>query len=88
MLGLLRGELGVAVQERSIDRSELYTADEVFLSGTAAHVQGVGSVDHRPVGSGGVGPITRRLQELYFPIVRGGNPAYAGSCTPARPRPA
>ena len=88
VLGLLRGELGVPVVERSIDRSELYTADEVFLSGTAAHVQGVGSVDHRPVGSGGVGPVTRRLQELYFPIVRGENPAYADSCTPAHPRPA
>ena len=87
VLGLLRGELGVAVEERPVDRSELYVADEIFLSGTAAHVQGVGSVDHRPVGNGGVGPLTRRLQELYFPIVRGRNPAYLASCAPVRPRP-
>ena len=86
VLDLARGELGLEVQERPIDRSELYTADEVFLSGTAAHIQGVGSVDHRPVGDGGIGPVTRRLQELYFGIVRGENPAYAHTCATASPR--
>ena len=85
-LTLLQGELGMKVEERLVDRSELYTADEVFLSGTAAHVQGVGSVDHRPVGNGGVGPVTQRLQELYFPIVRGQNPSYLHECTPVQPR--
>ncbi len=86
VLELARNELGLDVQERPVDRSELYTADEVFLSGTAAHIQGVGSVDHRPVGDGGIGPVTHRLQELYFPIVRGENPAYAHTCAVASPR--
>jgi branched-chain amino acid aminotransferase len=86
ILGLARAELGLTVEERLIDRSELYVADEVFLSGTAAHIQGVGSVDHRPVGNGSVGPVTRRLQDLYFPIVRGQNPTYLDTCTVATPR--
>lgn len=86
VLTLLQDELGLKVEERLVDRSELYTADEVFLSGTAAHVQGVGSVDHRPVGNGGVGPVTQRLQELYFPIVRGQNSSYLHECTPVQPK--
>ena len=86
IIGLLKGELGMKVEERLVDRSELYTADEVFLTGTAAHVQGVGKVDHRPVGSGGVGPVTRKLQDMYFPIVRGQNPAYYHTCTAAIPK--
>ena len=86
VIGLARDELGLHVEERLIDRSELYTADEVFLSGTAAHIQGVGTVDHRPVGGGGVGPVTRRLQERYFPIVRGQDPAYLHTCATAAPR--
>jgi branched-chain amino acid aminotransferase len=86
VLDLARDELGVAIEERPIDRSELYTADEVFLTGTAAHIQGVGSVDQRSVGTGGIGPITRRLQDLYFPIVRGQNPTYRHQLATAKPR--
>lgn len=86
VIGLARSELGLRVEERLIDRSELYTAGEVFLSGTAAHIQGVGTVDHRPVGGGGVGPVTRKLQELYFAIVRGQDPAYLHTCAAAAPR--
>ena len=85
VLDLAREELGLTVEERPVDRSELYTADEVFLTGTAAHVQGVGSVDHRTVGAGGIGPTTRRLQELYFPIVRGQNPKYMHQLATATP---
>ncbi|MEK9660103.1 MAG: branched-chain amino acid transaminase, partial [Chloroflexota bacterium] len=48
VLALAREELGMRIEERPVDRSELYTADEVFLTGTAAHIQGVGSVDHNP----------------------------------------
>jgi branched-chain amino acid aminotransferase len=86
VIALVRDELGLTLEERPIDRSELYTADEVFLTGTAAHVQGVGSVDHRPVGSGGIGAVTRRLQELYFPIVRGQDSRYMHTLTKATPR--
>jgi branched-chain amino acid aminotransferase len=74
------------VVERPIDRSELYTADEVFLTGTAAHIQGIGSVDYRLVGKGGVGPVTKQLQDLYFPIVRGRNPKYRHQLTVAAPK--
>jgi len=86
VIELAQNELGLRIEERPIDRSELYTADEVFLTGTAAHVQGVGSVDYRIVGSGGVGPVTKKIQELYFPIVRGQNKKYINYCTVANPR--
>lgn len=86
VLELARTELGLRIEERLVDRSELYTADEVFLSGTAAHIQAVGYVDHRPVGTGGVGPVTRRLRDLYFAIVRGQNKKYAHFHTVATPR--
>ena len=62
-------ELGINVVERQIHRSELYLADEIFLTGTAAHVTSVGSLDNRKIGSGEIGQITKKLQELYFSIV-------------------
>ncbi len=86
VIDLAQAELGLTVEQRPIDRSELYTADEVFLTGTAAHIQGVGSVDHRPVGDGAIGAVTRRLQDLYFPIVQGRNPAYLHQCWSATPK--
>jgi branched-chain amino acid aminotransferase len=64
-------ELGLNVKERKIHRSELYLADEVFLTGTAAHVTAVGSLDNRKIGTGSIGNITKKLQELYFSIVIG-----------------
>jgi len=63
-------EMGIEVHERSLLRDELYTADEVFLCGTAAEVTPVRQVDHRKV-SNGPGPITKKLRENYFNIVRG-----------------
>ena len=75
-------ELGLESEERTIDRSELYVADEVFLTGTAAHVTAVAEVDNRVVGSGDTGPITKQLQTIYFDIISGRNPKYAHWCTP------
>src|SRR5215470_2419805 len=69
---LLR-EAGVEVREESIARDELYTADEIFLSGTAAEITPVRDVDHRKIGKGEAGPITRRVQESFFAIVKGGD---------------
>ncbi|MCI0821117.1 MAG: branched-chain amino acid transaminase [Chloroflexi bacterium] len=86
VIDLAQDELGLRVEQRPIDRSELYTADEVFLTGTAAHIQGVGSVDHRPVGDGAIGAVTRRFQDLYFPIVQGRNPAYMHQLWSATPK--
>lgn len=82
VIRLARDELGIEVEERSIDRSELYAADEAFFTGTAAHVSPITEVDERKVGDGRVGKITRELQELYFDIIRGRNPKYMTWCTP------
>lgn len=68
---LLRDELGIEVQERSIDRSELYQADEVFFSGTAVGVSPVIEVDRRPVGDGAPGKIASALADLYREITLG-----------------
>lgn len=82
MLELAQKELGIEVVERSIDRSELYIADEVFFCGTGAQVASVTSIDHRPVGNGKIGAITKQMQELYFGLVRGKNPKYMPWLTP------
>ena len=67
---LLR-EQGVEVREEPIARDELYTADEVFLTGTAAEITPVRDIDHRKIGRGEAGPVTRRLQESFFSVVKG-----------------
>jgi branched-chain amino acid aminotransferase len=68
--------LGVPVEVRSISRSEVYIADELFLCGTGVQMSPVIEVDHRPIGSGGVGPISRQLAEAYFAAVRGRDPRF------------
>ena len=67
---LLR-EQGVEVREEMVARDELYTADEVFLTGTAAEITPVRDIDHRKIGRGEAGPVTRRLQEAFFSVVKG-----------------
>ncbi len=79
---LARKELGLEVIERQIDRSELYTADECFLTGTAAHITPVAEIDHRKIGDGKAGKITKQLQKLYTGVIRGDNPKYIKWCTP------
>ncbi len=78
---LAHDELGLDVSERHIRRSELYLADEVFLTGTAAHITPVGQLDNRPIGAGGVGPITEELRGLYATAIRGNNDKYMEWCT-------
>jgi branched-chain amino acid aminotransferase len=82
VLGLGKSELGLEVETRSIDRSELYVADEVFMTGTAAHVTPILEIDHRKVGNGAIGPITRQLKDRYFNIIYGRVSEYAHWCTP------
>jgi branched-chain amino acid aminotransferase len=72
----------IAVEERSVDRSELYIADEVFICGTGAEISGVGSIDRRKIADGQVGPVTRKIQETYFATVRGKNERYKKWLTP------
>ena len=73
---------GIPTAERSIDRSELYVADEIFVCGTGVQVSPVIEVDHRPVGSGEIGPIARLVRDRYFEAVRGSMPAYQHWLTP------
>ena len=82
IMELLRDELDIEVVERSIDRSELYIADEIFLCGTGAQISPVVDVDRRPLGDGQVGPVVERLQKLYFEIVRGRSAKYRSWLTP------
>jgi len=72
----LAADLGIPTEIRSIDRSELYVCDGVFLCGTGVQVSPVIEVDHRPVGDGRVGPGTRAISEQYFAAVRGRLPEY------------
>ena len=77
VLQMAREDLGLEVEARTIDRSELYIASEAFMTGTAAHVTPVIEVDRVPVGDGRPGPITKQLQERYFQAITGRLPQYA-----------
>jgi branched-chain amino acid aminotransferase len=81
LLELLENE-GIPTEVRSIDRSELYVADEIFLCGTGVQISPVVEVDHRAVGSGAVGPIARLVRDRYFDAVRGRIPEYDHWLTP------
>jgi branched-chain amino acid aminotransferase len=85
LLRLAREELSLQVVERSIDRTELYIAEEIFLCGTGAQLSPVTSVDHRTVGDGSVGKITQRLSKVYFDAVRGVGDRYREWLTPIYP---
>ncbi len=80
---LARNEMGIETAERSVDRSELYVADEAFFTGTAAHVSPILEIDHRRIGNGEIGKVTKELQRLYFEVIKGKNPKYLHWCTPA-----
>jgi len=86
VIKLAQNELGIETIERPIDRSELYFADECFLTGTAAHITPVAEMDYRKVGNGEIGDITKRLQQLYSEVIRGNNPKYLHWCTPVYKR--
>jgi branched-chain amino acid aminotransferase len=76
LIKTIKDELNVPVIERSIDRTELYTCDELFLCGTGAQISPVIEVDRRPIGNGSVGEFTQELQNIYFGAVRGETPKY------------
>jgi branched-chain amino acid aminotransferase len=86
IMELASNELGLEVVERSIDRSELYLAEEAFFTGTGAQVSAIIEVDHRPLGNGTMGPLTAQIQDLYFRTVRGRNPGYMHWLTPVYSR--
>jgi branched-chain amino acid aminotransferase len=78
----LARDLGLDVLERTVERSELYVADEVFLCGTAMELAPVIEVDHRRVGDGAPGTLTRRLAKEFDDAVHGRCPRHADWCTP------
>jgi branched-chain amino acid aminotransferase len=81
-IDLARHELGLETVERAIDRSELYGADEIFMTGTAAEISPVVEVDRRPIGDGAVGPVSDQLRRLFNEVVRGKVAKYREWCTP------
>ena len=85
VIQLAREELNMEIIQRHIHRSELYLADEVFLTGTAAHLTAVGELDNRSIGSGETGPGTKKLQDIYFSTVIGDNDRYEDWCTMVSP---
>src|SRR5205085_10945443 len=66
VIQLLRDEFRMEVQERSIDRTELYLCDEAFFCGTGAQISAITRVDHRPIGTGKTGDVSSRLKKMYF----------------------
>ncbi len=83
VIQLARNELGVETEERHVDRSELYIAEECFLTGTAAHVTPVVEIDNRKISQGATGKLTGELQKLYFDVECGKNKKYQHWCTSA-----
>ncbi|HBG48916.1 MAG TPA: branched chain amino acid aminotransferase, partial [Cyanobacteria bacterium UBA9971] len=79
---IAQNEFGIEVVERPIDRTELYISDEAFYCGTGAQISPITKIDSRPVGDGKVGSITKKIQDLYFEIVRGKVDKYKNWCTP------
>jgi len=84
IIELARNELGLEVIERRITRDEVYIADEAFFTGTAAEVTPIRELDGRTIGEGTRGPITEKLQSLYFDVVHGRLPKYRHWLSPVR----
>ena len=82
LIELAATELGIDTVERPIDRTELYVADEAFFCGTGVQIAAIAEIDHRPVGTGKIGPIVTQLRDLYFSIARGEREDYSHWVTP------
>jgi len=86
VIKLAEAELGIQTIERHVNRVELYSASECFLTGTAANITPVAEIDRRKIGNGEIGEITKKLQRLYSEIIKGNNPKYLDWCTPVYKR--
>ena len=82
VMKLAKNELGLDTVERHINRIELYSADECFLTGTAAHITPVSEIDRRKIADGEIGPVTEKLQKIYSDVILNKNPKYSAWCTP------
>jgi branched-chain amino acid aminotransferase len=81
IMTIAKNELGMTTVERTIDRTELYHADEAFFCGTGAQVSPITAIDNRPIGDGNPGEWTRKIQNLYFDVVKNKLPQYHHWCT-------
>jgi branched-chain amino acid aminotransferase len=86
LIQLLAEELGRPVQQREIDRTEVYLADEAFFCGSGHEIQPIVSVDHYPLSDGQVGQLTQQIQTLYFDIAKGKVPKFGHWLTPVYQR--
>lgn len=77
LMQLMTEEMGLQIVEREIDRTEVYLAEEAFFCGTAVQVAGITQVDHRTIGNGELGEITRGLYDLFLQVVAGKVAKYA-----------
>ena len=82
VIQLIRDELKMEIQERQIDRTELYLADEAFFCGTGVQISAITRVDHRAIGTGVMGDDTAQLRKIFFDVVHGRNPKYRDWCHP------
>ncbi len=80
----LAAELGIPVREKRITRDEVYVCDEAFFTGTAAEVTPIRDLDGRQIGNGERGPVTEKLQQLYFDTVQGKHPQHTDWLTPVK----
>ena len=80
----LAGDIGLEVHTKRITRDDIYIADEAFFTGTAAEVTPIRELDNRVIGAGKRGPVTEKLQSMFFDVVNGRNPKYAKWLTPIR----
>jgi branched-chain amino acid aminotransferase len=80
----IAADLGLPSREELFSRDQLYVADEAFFTGTAAEITPIREVDRRTIGSGARGPLTKRIQDVFFSAVRGENPAYRHWLTKVR----
>lgn len=84
IMEIAKNEFGIETETRKIDRTEIYTCDEAFFCGTGAQVSPITKCDHRNVGNGKIGSISKKLQDLYFDVVKGKHSKYKKWCTPVK----
>lgn len=77
VIEIVREEMGLPVEERPVDRTEVYLAEEAFFTGTALQVGAITKVDHRPIGKGVMGPVVAELRKHFFAVVRGESEKYS-----------
>src|SRR4029079_5982985 len=82
LMTLFREEMGLTVVERSIDRTELAVAEEVFLAGTGAQIVPITRLDHRPIGGGRPGRLTLEQRDRYLDVLTGPKAKYRSWCEP------